>query len=61
MIKQVVTTLRMMPLMEQVAVQFAGKQVEDGVFVPHESQEKAAHAMLDELVRWAGALQTLRD
>lgn len=34
---------------------------EAGTFSPPEVQEKAATVMLDELVRWAGALRTLRN
>jgi hypothetical protein len=34
--------------------------VKDGAFSPNEVQAKAAPAMLDELARWAEALQPLR-
>ncbi len=60
MIKQFVTTLSMMPLPDGVTLPFAMKQIEGGVFAAIESQEKSAGVMLDELVRWAGALATLR-
>jgi hypothetical protein len=32
----------------------------DGTFAPDETQNRAAAAMLDELKRWTGALETLR-
>ena len=60
MIKQVVTALKMMPLPEQVMIQFAGTHVVDGVFAPDESHQKQATVLLDELVRWAEAMKPLR-
>jgi len=61
MIKQVVTTLKMMPLPDGVSIPFVAKLVKDGEFHPIESAGKAASAMLDELQRWAVALQPLRE
>jgi len=60
MTKMVVTSLRMMPLPEGVAIPFFAHQMADGVFKASETNEKAATTMLDELVRWTGALATLR-
>jgi len=60
MVKQAVTALGMMPLPESVSVAFAGQYVKDGVFAAPESASQAATVMLDELVRWAKALQVLR-
>lgn len=62
MIKQVVTTLKMVPIYEAVAIPFFTKlfHAETGGFEPGEVQEKAAVQMLDELLRWARALEPLR-
>ena len=60
MAKQTVTALNMMPIVEAVALPFAMKQVADGVFQGNETNEKAASGMLDELHRWAQALEPMR-
>jgi NAD(P)H-dependent FMN reductase len=61
MVKQVVTTLKMTPLTEAVALPFVAKFVDDeGDFVPGEMAEQAAQAMLGELVRVSAALAVLR-
>ncbi|MBS2027706.1 MAG: NAD(P)H-dependent oxidoreductase [Deltaproteobacteria bacterium] len=60
MAKQVLTTLKIMPIPEAVSVPFGPKYVVDGVFKPPPEQEKAATVMLDELWKWTGALKTLR-
>jgi NAD(P)H-dependent FMN reductase len=60
MAKQTLTTLNMMPIVEAVALPFAGKQVADGIFQGNEANEKAASGMLDELHRWAQALAPMR-
>ncbi len=59
--KLVVTALKMMPLPEAVTLPLFTKLFDEaGAFAPGEMQEKAAAVMLNELVRWAGALATLR-
>jgi NAD(P)H-dependent FMN reductase len=58
--KQTVTTLKMMPIVEAVALPFAGKSVVDGTFKSTDDNDKAASAMLDELLRWAVALEPMR-
>ena len=58
--KLTVTTLKMMPIPEAVAIPFFMKQIDNGVFTGNELQEKAATLMLDELWRWTIALKTLR-
>ena len=58
--KQVVTTLTMLPVPVQVALTNFGQHLDDGVFRPGEGAEGAAKTMLDELVRVAPALATLR-
>jgi NAD(P)H-dependent FMN reductase len=60
MLKQISTSVKMMPMFEGVGVPFFTQQIEGGVFKPTAAQETAATAMLDELLRWAGALKTLR-
>lgn len=61
-IKQVLSALKMVPLVEAVAIPFFSRHVdaETGRFDPGEVQEKAARVMLDELVRWTEALAALR-
>lgn len=62
LLKQYVSALKMVPLVESVAVPFFTKHIDPttGVFDPGEVQEKAALVMLDELVRWERALRQLR-
>lgn len=62
MIKQVVTTLKMTPVVEAVAIPFVQQFVgEDGNLKPNDIMEASAKAMLDELVRVAEALRLLRE
>ncbi len=62
MAKLVVTALRMMPMYEAVVLPMFSQWMdkEKGTFAPPELQEKAAHAMLDELLRWTDAMRPLR-
>jgi NAD(P)H-dependent FMN reductase len=60
MTKQIVTTLKMMPIPEAVTLPFVANNIVDGKFTAPESQEKAAEGMLAELSRWSTALKTLR-
>ena len=61
MIKQVLTTLKIMPVPEAVNIPFVFKHLdEDRRLKATEEMEQAATAMLDELLKWTGALQTLR-
>lgn len=61
MAKQLVTTLKMMPMMEGVMVQMPWNHLnDDGDFQPLEAHESSATAMLDELAKWAGALRGMR-
>jgi NAD(P)H-dependent FMN reductase len=62
MLKQVLSTLKMMPLFEAVSIPFVAQFIDDeGVVQANETMEKAADAMLDELVRVNGALAVLRE
>ncbi len=61
MTKQVLTTLKVVPLPEAVTLPFIAKHIDaEKRFNPEESQKKAATTMLDELLRWTTALRTLR-
>jgi NAD(P)H-dependent FMN reductase len=62
MAKQIVTALKMMPMFEAVVLPFFAQLIdkETGVFAPPKVQDDAAVTMLDELLRWATALKTLR-
>ncbi len=61
MAKQVVTTLKMMPIPESVTLPFAPSLLSaDGQLAPSLAMELAAAAMLDELQRWELALRRLR-
>nr|BFF26576.1 hypothetical protein GCM10025732_45410 [Glycomyces mayteni] len=58
--KQVVTTLRLVPLGATVAIRI-GDAVEHGVLRPEIRRDGAAASMLDELVRLANALRPMRE
>jgi NAD(P)H-dependent FMN reductase len=61
-LKQVVTTLKLVPVVESVNIPFHAQFIdEDGAVRPNEIMEHAADAMLDELARTQGALGTLRE
>jgi NAD(P)H-dependent FMN reductase len=60
-LKQVVTTLKMVPVMESVSIPFHTQFIADGAFRGNEVMEQAADAMLDELVRLESALRPLRE
>jgi NAD(P)H-dependent FMN reductase len=61
MLKQVVTTLKMVPVVDGVNIPFVAQFIgADGAVHANEIMEGAATAMLDELVRWTAALEPLR-
>jgi NAD(P)H-dependent FMN reductase len=60
MTKQIVSALKMVPMVEAVTLPFFQKSMHDGVFAPEEIQAKAAQTMLDEMARWEAALRVLR-
>jgi NAD(P)H-dependent FMN reductase len=62
MTKSIVSALKMVPLVEAVAVPFFTKFIDasTGVFTPDEVHAKSAARMLDELLRWSSALRVLR-
>lgn len=62
MTMQIVAALRMVSIVEAVAIPFFTQHVEaeTGAFDPGAVQEKAAVALLDELHKWAAALKPMR-
>jgi NAD(P)H-dependent FMN reductase len=62
MIKQVLTTLKMVPLTEAVTIPFVTQFIDDdGVLRPNDIMNTSSAAMLDELVRWTDTLAPLRE
>lgn len=60
MTKLTLTTLKVVPLFEQVAIPMVNNHIDGERFNPTEHHEKSAGAMLDELERWAAALKPMR-
>ncbi len=60
MAKQVMTTLKMMPIPDAVSCPFFAKQITDGKFAPPDPAASSATKLLDELLRWATALKPMR-
>lgn len=61
MAKQIVTTLKMVPLFEAVSIPFVRNHLDEtGTFRPTEPEATSATAMLSELSRYASALAPLR-
>ena len=62
MTKNIVTTLKMMPMVEAVPIPFFSKFItESGEFAAEEIHEQSAIVMLTELARWSDALKPLRN
>jgi NAD(P)H-dependent FMN reductase len=60
-LKQVVTAVRMLPVVEAVNIPFFQQFIEDGELHANQVMEQAVPAMLDELVRVEAALRPLRE
>jgi NAD(P)H-dependent FMN reductase len=61
MLKQVLSAVKVVPLFEAVTIPFVSQFLTDeGQSQGNEIMEDASRLMLDELVRWSGALKTLR-
>jgi NAD(P)H-dependent FMN reductase len=61
-LKQVLTTLSMMPIVESVTIPFFSKMLDDqDNFNPEEQVSKSSTAMLTALAKWAEALKTMRE
>ncbi len=59
--KQLVTTVKMMPMMEGVMVQTPWNLLdEEKTFLPNEHHQDSAKVLLEELAKWAKALRTMR-
>jgi NAD(P)H-dependent FMN reductase len=58
--KLLLTTLNVMPIAEGIAVPMAPKLITDGVFQPNELILASAKSMVEQLHRWAAALQPMR-
>jgi NAD(P)H-dependent FMN reductase len=61
MLKLMLTSVRVMPLPDSVAIHNFRAAIDGaGAFTPAEAAHGAARTMLDELLRWAEALKSLR-
>ena len=60
-LQQVVTALRMTPLIEQVNIPFFQQFIEDGAVHANQVMEEAAATMLDQLARSEATLRPLRE
>jgi NAD(P)H-dependent FMN reductase len=62
MTRQLLLALKVVPMVEAVAIPAFTRQIDQasGAFTAEPHQARAAAMMLDELLRWAGALQRLR-
>ncbi|GEO08247.1 NADPH-dependent FMN reductase [Segetibacter aerophilus] len=61
MLKQVLTAVHMMPVVDQVNIPFFANHIDNnGIFVPNETVTKSAEVMLKELERWSEALKAMR-
>lgn len=58
--KMMMTTFKLVPMVEAVSIQYVAKALVDGRFPGGESYDKSAKAMLDETLRWTNALLALR-
>ena len=60
-LKQTLTTLKIMPIVEAVTIQNVFTLIDENKhFTPIDSHLRAATTLLDELYKWAQALKTLR-
>jgi len=60
MTKLILTTLKVVPLLEGVVVPMVAQQIKDGAFVANDLHAQSVSAMLNELQRWASALKPMR-
>ncbi|MFT8246159.1 NADPH-dependent FMN reductase [Roseomonas sp. BN140053] len=58
--KMTLNTLKMVPILEGVAIPMVAQHVANGIFTPNEIMQSSAKVMLDELFRWTAALKPLR-
>lgn len=60
MLKQPLISMKVVGIPESVSIPFFSKLMDEGTFKGSEALEKSAVTMLDELLRWTGALAALR-
>jgi len=60
MVKPMLSSLKVVVVHEAVSVPLFAHQIVDGVFKPNEMQDQFATMMLDALLKWSGALATMR-
>ena len=60
MAKQILTTFKMVPMLEGVVLPWVAQKVKDGQLEVPADTDAAGRAMLDELLRWATVLPALR-
>ena len=60
MTKMMLTTFKLVPIVEAVSIPFVARELQDGRFPGSEKFDKSAHAMLAELLKWTNALRVLR-
>lgn len=62
MCKQVITTVKMMPIYEAVGIPFVEKHIdENGNFNSYDVANKSAEVLLHELLKWTEALKPMRN
>lgn len=59
-LKQIVTTVKMMPLSDGPSIPFVGSTIHDGEFAPSAIVAETLPWHLDDVLRWANALEPLR-
>jgi NAD(P)H-dependent FMN reductase len=60
MLRSLISSLNMMPLVQTVPVPFFTRHIENGVFKPNEEMNTGLGGMLNELATWATACRTMR-
>ena len=58
--KLTLVAMKMVPIVEAVAIPFVSQHLDAGRFTPNEGHIKSAEALLDELFKWSAALKGLR-
>ena len=61
MTRQTLSALKMVGITDAVHIPFIARAIENGAFKATPDNEKAARAMLDELLKWTEALRVLRE
>ena len=61
MIKQVLTTLKMVPVTESLPIPFFASHIKDGIFVPTEILNNGLHEMFQEMIKVDKGLRVIRE